>query len=722
MSRSVGTVLSIKDKMSSPLVGISGKVKNVTRDMRRSQNQVKRWTKSSVKGMDKVLKTASKVALASGALAGGFVVKSGWEGLRELDDGSRKVKSIAKDSLQLKNIQKDLLKQSNKTGIAVKELSDTQYSAISSGVNSANSMMASVKASKLAVAGYSDANSSLKIVTATMNVYGQTGEKAMSAIADKLMVTQNLGVTTVGELANSMGGLTPVANAANLGVDELLSGMASLTKNGMKTEEAVSAYKGVLTSVIKPSSEAAKMAKKLGIDFSVSAIKSKGFAGFLEDVRKKTGGNTETMGKLFGNVKALSGSLILTGKGLKDFKTNMDAMGDSAGSVDQAYKIATGSIGYKVDKLKNIFKNTSTSIMNTQSGLLGKYVDKLDTWISNNEDKIQSWVKAIGKSIARIIKGVKTIFNFLNKHKDIIIFIASFVTGMYAVLKVIGFLKVAMGALNTIWLILNGTLVITPIGWIVIGIGALVAVIVYAYRHIDVIKTKWSEFGDKFPRIHKLVNSIGELLKVVFISHINKICKELKIFWEIIKAVFSGILEHITIQFDNVLNFIENILAGNFKEAATNLVDIFLQPFKTIYKIISNIFKKVKSVINSDDVISLEIKENDLIKTNGMQKYAKGGIANKASIFGEAGAEMAIPLKKNNPRSKSLLTQADQIINGTSSNESQLVSNSESTNSGAVIQVIIQGDNYGFKDFKEKVIEAVVEGVEKSKMQVVKAV
>lgn len=725
MSRSISTILTMRDKMSSPLVNVSGKVKKVTRDMKQAQNQVKRWSNSAVKSMDRITKTTGKVALATGALATGFVLKTGWSGLKDLDAGARKVKSIAKDSLQLKNIQKDLLSQSNKTGIGVKELAETQYSAISSGVSAAESMLASVQASKLAVAGFGDANSSLKLVTATMNVYGQTGQDAMSAISNKLMVTQNLGVTTVAELSNSLGGLTPVANSANLGIDELMSGMASLTKNGLKTEEAVAAYKGVLVSVIKPSKEAAKVAKKLGIDFSVGAIKSKGFAGFLEDVREKTGGSTEVMGQLFGNVRALSGSLILTGKGLGDFKTSMDAMANSAGAVDEAYKIATGSIGFKVDKMKNIFKNTATSIMNTQSGMLGEYIDKLDTWVNENGDIIKAWVSNVGKSIGKIITAIKKIFDVIKKNKEAIITIASLVLGFYAAFKVIKKLKTIFMALNTIWLIFNGTLVVSPLGWVILAIGVLTAAIVWAYRNIDLIKQKWSEFGDKFPRIHKLVTGIGKLFKTVFIEHINKMAKRIQVFWEILKGVFGGILEYITTQFDNILKFIENVLSGNFKGAAQNLVDMFLQPFKSIYSTIVEIINKVKTVLGSKDLITVSIAHQEPSEQKngrGMQEYALGGIANKASIFGEAGPEMAIPLKKNNARSQGLLMQANKIINGSSEGSSVFASNPTSKSGEAPVTLNFHGPIYGLDDFNTRVTKAIVEAVTRSKKMVVKPV
>lgn len=54
-----------------------------------------------------------------------------------------------------------------------------------------------------------------------------------------------------------------------------------------------------------------------------------------------------------------------------------------------------------------------------------------------------------------------------------------------------------------------------------------------------------------------------------------------------------------------------------------------------------------------------------------LRKYASGGIASEPSIFGEAGDEMAIPLRRT-PRSLGLLAQAQQIIGGASGGSVQL--------------------------------------------------
>ncbi|QEK12577.1 phage tail tape measure protein [Crassaminicella thermophila] len=650
MARTIGTILAMRDRTSQTLMRVNRNVENVTKNMKKSQRQVQKWQNNFVKGMDKIIKKTAKVGLAVGAMFGVLGTKLGFEGLKDLEEGAAKVKSIAKNALQLKNIKRDLLKASTKTGVSVTELAETQYSAISSGVSAKDSLGASVTATKLAKAGFTDANSALKIMTSTMNVYGLTGMKAMQSISDKLLVTQNLGVTTVAEMAEFMGSLTPIANSAGASIDELMAGMASLTKNGLKTDKAVTAFKDVLTSVIKPSDEASKMAKKLGINFSVSAIKSKGLANFLEEVKKKAGGNTEVMGKLFGNVRALSGALILTGKGLQDFNISLDAMKNSAGATDTAYKTMTNTIGFKLNKLKNTSKNIFTSIMNTQSGLIGKYVDKMNAWVENNEDTIQRYVQRIGDGIVKITKFIGTIVEFAQKHEKLITTILVFIGTLYTVIKVIGILKTVFTALNTIWLIFNGTLALTPLGWIVFSIGALVAIGYALWRNWDKLTKKARDLWDWFTNLISGTDDWKLALTGIFapilllIKHFNKVKETAGKAWGVVKKFFG--------------------FGGDDKKE-----------------------------------VSVNIKD----KTIKLKKYAKGGIATRPSIFGEAGPEIAIPLKKNNSRSQRLLDQANSIINGKKENSTS-VDNSKFIN----IVINFNGTTIGEQEFFEKAGQYIV--------------
>ena len=398
----------------------------ITRKMRKIKNSLKSFARRKFAPIlairdrsKKVLKSVKKKLLGLGKIAGALAIGGGLIGIRgvtELDSGAAKVQTIAGSSLNQSEIKKSLLSASNKTGLSTKDLAEAQYSAISSGVSAKDSLKASMEASKLARAGFTDANSALKIMTSTMNVYGLTGVEAMKQISDKLLTTQNLGVTTVAELSHSMGTLTPIANSAGLSIDEMMAGMASLTKNGLKTSEAVSAYEGALTNVIKPTAEAQKMAKKLGIDFSVSAIKSKGFKKFLDEIKEKTGGSTEVMGKLFGDVRALSGMLVLTGKGNKDFASSLDAMKNSVGQTDKAFNIMNNTLGNRLRKLGNLGKNALTTIMGGSSESLEVITDSISNFLENNQEGLESFGEVVGNGVGTAIGSLFKFSGWISEH------------------------------------------------------------------------------------------------------------------------------------------------------------------------------------------------------------------------------------------------------------------------------------------------------------------
>ncbi|MFL0198127.1 phage tail tape measure protein [Clostridium sp. WILCCON 0269] len=98
-----------------------------------------------------------------------------------------------------------------------------------------------------------------------------------------------------------------------------------------------------------------------------------------------------------------------------------------------------------------------------------------------------------------------------------------------------------------------------------------------------------------------------------------------------------------------------------------NMSDYHLPGMDNIYDPISNIATGIKLIQHDYGSIFNTPGIRSMASGGGYVGYANGGIATQPSIFGEGKvAEMAIPLKRNN-RSKQLLSQAEDIINGGSS-------------------------------------------------------
>jgi len=516
--------------MSPTLVTISRRVAGMSTEMQRasrqSVNMANKFGKNMMGMADKIVKTTAKFVALGAVVGAGIIFKVGIDGLKELDEAAAKVKSIALGDLEKKDIKTGLLKSSNKTGVGVEELANTQYDAISSGVKSKDSLAASLISAKLAKAGFTDSNSALKVLMASMNVYGLTGSKSMQLIADKMMVVQNLGVITVAEMAESMGSVTPIAQAAGASLNELDAGMIALTKNGIKADEAAVELKGIFTTILKPSKEAADMAASLGLNFNAAALKSQGFAKFMDNVKKKTGGSTEKMAMLFGNVRALTGALVLSGVGAKDFAGGLKALEKSSGATDEAFNIMQNTIGSKMDKFKNRFKNTCTSIVDTQSGTMGKIADRMGQWLIDNEANIEKWVDNIGKAIVKIYDHIKKVIDFVIEHKTTIENFLIVFGSFYIAVKAVMALKVAFIALKSIIVLTSGAMALTPFGIAVIAIGLLVAAGVLLWKNWDTISVKLDNFAfgvkNAFSNVGTFVGNIFKDIANGFIDNINK--------------------------------------------------------------------------------------------------------------------------------------------------------------------------------------------------------
>jgi TP901 family phage tail tape measure protein len=210
------------------------------------------------------------------------------------------------------------------------------YDIISAGASNAADAIDQLTASnRLAVGGKTDVATAASGVSSILAAYGDAAGGAAN-VTDALFVAMQGGKTTIGELSNSIGDVTGLAQAAGLGLDEMLSAASALSIAAGSTSKGVTQLRGIISAIIKPTAEARDEAERLGIQFDTAAIRTQGFAAWLEDLREKTGGNEAALGRLFGNIEGLNGALQLTGEGAENFNSILDQMENKAGATETA--------------------------------------------------------------------------------------------------------------------------------------------------------------------------------------------------------------------------------------------------------------------------------------------------------------------------------------------------------------------------------------------------
>jgi TP901 family phage tail tape measure protein len=245
--------------------------------------------------------------------------------------------------------------------IARDELANGLYQVISNGVPEDNWINYLNKSAKASVGGIADLGETVKVTSTVIKNYGLAWDAAES-VQDKIQLTAKNGVTSFEQLAQALPRVTANASTLGVSVDELLASFATLTGVSGNTNEVATQMAAIFTALVKPSSEATEMAEKMGIEFNAASIKAAGgLRNFLTqlDASVKEYANAngvleqQVYAKLFGSAESLRALTPLTNQLAEKFSENVDAMANSAGTINAAYNEMSSTGSATTQMLKN---------------------------------------------------------------------------------------------------------------------------------------------------------------------------------------------------------------------------------------------------------------------------------------------------------------------------------------------------------------------------------
>ncbi len=245
--------------------------------------------------------------------------------------------------------------------IARDELANGLYQVISNGVPEDNWIDYLNKSGKASVGGIADLGETVKVTSTVIKNYGLAWDAAES-VQDKIQLTAKNGVTSFEQLAQALPRVTANASTLGVSVDELLASFATLTGVSGNTNEVATQMAAIFTALVKPSSEATEMAEKMGIEFNAASIQAAGgLRNFLTQldasVKEYAAANgvleQEVYAKLFGSAESLRALTPLTNQLAEKFSENVDAMANSAGTINAAYNEMSSTGSATTQMLKN---------------------------------------------------------------------------------------------------------------------------------------------------------------------------------------------------------------------------------------------------------------------------------------------------------------------------------------------------------------------------------
>lgn len=383
-----------------------------------------------------------------------------------------------KDGAGFQQLKKQVSELSESIPIARDALAKGLYQVISNGVPEDNWMSYLEKSAKASVGGLADLQEVVKVTSTVIKNYGLSWEDA-EKVQDKIQLTAKNGVTSFEQLAQALPKVA--SNAASLGItmDELMGAFATLTGVSGNTQEVATQIGAVMTALIKPSKEAQKMADEMGIKFDAAAIKSAGglreFLTQLDTAVKKYAESSgvlekEVYGRLFGSAEALRALSPLTGQLAAKFGENVDAMADSAGTMDQAYETMNSGAAAATQKIMNMVGGWMDSL----AALNGNYMAILN--VASSMGVLVMSLFTVGKGLWAAIAAARTFCTQIGLTAAVQKVAGACSVRFGAMLKVLSAnMKGVAVSARTMKLAIEGALITTGIGAALVVLSELVS-------------------------------------------------------------------------------------------------------------------------------------------------------------------------------------------------------------------------------------------------------
>lgn len=375
----------------------------------KSEETGKQSEESSKKSRDGI-KELQGVLASAGIAATLNEIKNGFfdcsEAAAQFETSTAMVATIADTSQKsLSSISKEVRTYSNETGEAASDMAEATYQAISASVNTADAAAFAGTATKLAVGGFTSATTAVDVLTTAINSYGLAASDA-TQLSDYLITTQNLGKTSVDQLAQSVGKVIPLASAYNVQMDNLSSAYAVLTANGIATAESGTYLKSMLSELGDTGSDVSEvLLNSTGKTFA--QLMEQGYS--LGDVMSMLGdavdGDSTAFNALWSSTEAGIGALSLFNAGADKYNSVLDSMRTSAGATEKAYSTMADTTDKSKQRMENAFNNLKISVGDVLNPALTQVYEGFTGVFAGMSDFVDEY-PAVVAAISAIAVGV----------------------------------------------------------------------------------------------------------------------------------------------------------------------------------------------------------------------------------------------------------------------------------------------------------------------------
>lgn len=545
-----------------------------------------------------VVKLGKKFAPVSAAATGALTVVT--KTSSDFQNGMAKMSTLFDTSqVSVQKLSKEFLNLSNETGKGATELTEAGYQALSASVPVEKLGSFIRTSANMAKVGFTDTATSVDLLSTAVNAYGLEADQADN-IANKLVNTQNLGKTSVNELASSMGKVIPTAAGMNVNLDQLCTMYTLMTKQGIATAESTTYMNSMLNELGDSGTDVGEILKeKTGKSFQDLMKDGMSVGDALKLIKQSSDETGTAFNELWSSQEAGKAAMALLNDSAGDFNETMGSMANVTDLVSQGLeKMDTPSA--KVSKSLNRIKNSGVELGSVLLTTVTPYIEVFSQKVIELTNKFNAMPDSQKKVILVLLAIVGAV-------TPVLLVVGKAITAFGQVYSVAGKLVTGLGKL---W----GVFAANPVLIVVAVLAAIVAAFIHLWNTSESFRNFWinlwngitSTLSSAWETIKNII-TVGIMLIASIISAAVQIitlpwrfiwenCKEYIIeAWNYIKAAVSSALGVISSVISNAWNIIANYLT----RILSNIKNKFVSEWNAIKSHVSSAINGIKSSISN---------------------------------------------------------------------------------------------------------------------------
>ena len=327
----------------------------------------------------------------------------------------------------------------------------------------------------LAAASGEDLAKTSDIVTDALTGFGLSAADS-SHFADVLAAASSNANTNVGMLGESFKYVSPLCGAMSYSAEDTAIALGLMANSGIKAGQAGTALRGAISSMLKPSENAANAMERYGISLIDSSGNAKSLKDVMGNLRTAFGQmseaeKTQAAATIFGT-EAMSGMLAIINASEEDYNKLTDSIYNCDGSAKQMADTMQNNLQGKVTQFKSALEGAGIAIGENLLPALTKIVEKA-TGVVQGFGELDSSTQSMIVNFGLVAVAAGPVISFIGK---LTTGIGSLISGISAAASGVGGLGTVIGA------------VFSPAGLIagaVVGVAALTAGFVVLQNELD---------------------------------------------------------------------------------------------------------------------------------------------------------------------------------------------------------------------------------------------